>query len=331
MRILITDDDPDFRDLAVREIRREFPDAVIAEVGTPVGLDAALGQEPRPGLLVSDLDLKWTDGFAVLGAVRAVNPICPAVMFTGTGNEELAVRAIKAGFDDYLVKSPKQLRRLAAAARAAVTRAETRRNLEESRDLLTQELYHRLHNNLQLVIGLITFTARNLADPGARGQLEDLARRVQSLSLLQEQLYRGGDFQRVDIGGFLRRLVDDLLALDGRQVRASLDLAEEVLPVDTAVPLGLIANEVLTNAIKHAFPAGPPGRVGVSLRRLDQGDLVLEVRDDGVGMPAEASEAPGLGIRLVRRLAQQLGADLRIGPMEDGGTQCLVRIARPAG
>jgi two-component sensor histidine kinase len=331
MRILITDDDPDFRDLAVREMRREFPDAAITEVGTPAALDSALREEPRPGLLVSDLDLKWTDGFAVLAAVRAVNPTCPAVMFTGTGNEELAVRAIKGGFDDYLVKSPKQLRRLAAAARAAVTRAETRRGLEESRDLLMQELYHRLHNNLQLVIGLITFTARNLADPGARGQLEDLARRVQSLSLLQEQLYRGADFQRVDIGGFLRRLVEDLLALDGRQIGASLDLAEEVLPVDTAVPLGLIANEFLTNAIKYAFPGGPPGRITVSLRRLDQGELVLRVEDDGVGMPAAASEAPALGLRLVRRLAQQLGAELRVGPMEGGGTRCLVRVARPGG
>ncbi|MBP0447382.1 response regulator [Roseomonas sp. SSH11] len=330
MRILITDDDPDFRDLALREVRREFPDAVIAEIGTPAALEAALRQEPRPGLLVSDLDLKWTDGFEVLAAVRAVNPICPAVMFTGTGNEELAVRAIKAGFDDYLVKSPKQLRRLAAAARAAVTRAETRRSLEESRDLLTQELYHRLHNNLQLVIGLISFTARSLADRGARSQLEDLARRVQSLSMLQEQLYRDGAFEKVRIGDFLRGLVDDILALDGRPIRASLDLADEVLPVDTAVPLGLIANEFLTNAIKYAFPDGAAGWISVSLRRLDQGGVILEVNDDGVGLPEAVSDAPGLGIRLVRRLAQQLGAELRISPRDGGGTQCMVRVLRPA-
>src|SRR3954471_11944 len=105
MRILIVDDDPDFRSLAVRAMRREFAGAEVVEAGDRASLDRALVAQPLPELLVSDLNLNWIDGFGVIEAVRAVSPDCVAIMFTGTGNEEVAVRAIKAGFDDYVVKS----------------------------------------------------------------------------------------------------------------------------------------------------------------------------------------------------------------------------------
>src|SRR5690242_18339070 len=105
MRVVIADDDPDFRKLAIRALRREFEPAEYVEVADAEALDQALGAGQKPGLLVSDFSLNWTDGFDVLRAVRQTAPGCPAIMFTGTGNEEIAVRAIKAGFDDYVVKS----------------------------------------------------------------------------------------------------------------------------------------------------------------------------------------------------------------------------------
>src|SRR5690242_287562 len=137
MRIVVADDDPDFRTLAIRALRREFEGAEYIEVSDQASLDEALRPGRAPDLLISDFNLAWTDGFDVLRAVRTVAPLCPAIMFTGTGNEEVAVRAIKAGFDDYVVKSSKQLRHLAAAARMAVARGDARRSLEENRDLLT--------------------------------------------------------------------------------------------------------------------------------------------------------------------------------------------------
>ncbi|WP_043361878.1 sensor histidine kinase [Belnapia sp. F-4-1] len=303
MRILIADDDPDFRGLASRAMRREFDGSTITEIGDRAGLDAALATAPGPQLLISDFSLNWIDGFAVFEEVRAAWPGCVAIMFTGTGDEEVAVRAIKAGFDDYVVKSPRQLRRLAAAARAALTRAETRRGLEENRDLLTQELYHRLHNNLQLVVGLIAFTARSIEEPVARRRLDDLGRRVQSLSLLQERLYRGGDFRRVDFAAFLRQLVEDLVALDGRGIATHLDLQPVMLPVDLAVPLALIANELLTNALKHAVGGMKPLAVIVRFRTEADGAQALEVDDNGSGPPSPQA-GTGLGARLVQRLAQ---------------------------
>ncbi|MBL6456249.1 response regulator [Belnapia sp. T6] len=320
MRILIADDDPDFRGLASRALRREFVDCTITEIGDRAGLETALA-EPPPDLLVSDLNLNWIDGFGILAAVQTRAPRCPAIMFTGTGNEEVAVRAIKEGFDDYVVKSPKQLRRLAAAARAAVTRAETRRHLEENRDLLTQELYHRLHNNLQLVVGLIAFTAREIGDPEARWKLETLGRRVQSLSLLQESLYRGGDFRRVEFHLFLRRMAEDLLGLEGQRVEARLELMPVVLPVDLAVPLALIANEWITAGLLHA---APPPRIAVVLHETE-GLITLEVTAGG----GAAADGGGLGTRLVDRLARQIGGVVEAKPESDKKT-CRIIVRAPS-
>jgi two-component sensor histidine kinase len=328
MRILIADDDPDFRALASRAMRREFESCTITEIGDRAGLDAALAAPLGAELLISDLSLNWTDGFAIFALVRAAWPGCVAIMFTGTGDEEVAVRAIKVGFDDYVVKSPKQLRRLSAAARAALTRAEARRGLEENRDLLTQELYHRLHNNLQLVVGLIAFTARSIDEPVARQRLEDLGRRVQSLSLLQERLYRGGDFRRVDFPAFLHQLTDDLVALDGRSIPTQLALEPRMLPVDMAVPLALIANELITNALKHAVAGAEPLALRVSFWTEADGSPVLEVADNGTGqqMPEAGT---GLGARLVQRLAQQIGGVVEIMPREGGGRLCRITVRSP--
>jgi two-component sensor histidine kinase len=329
MRILIADDDPDIRALAVRVLRQEFGDEVaIGEIADRATLDRALAAGPRPDLLVSDYSLGWADGFTILTAVRAAHPDCPAVMFTGTGNEELAVRALKAGFDDYVVKSERQLRRLAAACRAAVSRAAERSAHEETRDLLTRELYHRLHNNLQLVIGLMAFTARAVADPDARAKIEDLSRRVRSLALLQEQLYRGQDWRSLDFRAFLARLVDDLVALDARSIAVSVHAEEVRLSVDVAVPLSLIANELVTNALRHAFADRAEGRLAVTLGTGDRGEILLEITDDGVGpgaaMAGEAS--PGMGMGLVQRLARQIGAEVTLGPADGRGTRCRVTL-----
>ncbi|MBY0338719.1 MAG: response regulator [Acetobacteraceae bacterium] len=329
MRILVADDDPDFRHLAVRQVRREFPDDEIVEVGDRAGLDRVLGERPPPGLLVSDYSLNWADGFEILAAVRTLVPDCPAVMFTGTGNEDVAVRAIKSGFDDYVVKSVKQLRRLATACRTAVTRTEARRRLQQHGDLLTHELYHRLHNNLQLVISLISLTARAVADEDAKRKLRDLGQRVGSLSLLQERLYRGGNFAEVDFAAYLRELAGDLAGLNGRGIAVAVTAEDGLLPVDVAVPLGLVANELVTNALKHAFPGKRAGRIAVRLKRRDDRGIVLEVLDDGVGVPESGVGEPGAGMGLVRRLVAQVGGALEMRRREGGGTACRVTVPGP--
>ena len=325
MRILFVDDDPDTRALAIRAVAQEFPDADIREAADLASLDLAL-QDQAPDILVTDFDLRWSDGFAVFEHVKAANPLCCVVMFTGTGNEELAVRAIKQGFDDYVVKGSKQLRRLATAVRTAYDRRRELRELGENRELLLKELYHRLHNNLQIVISLLRMTEKAVENPSDREQLADLGRRIQALSALQEEFYRSEDFRRVDFGGFLERLAGSLVGLTGGRVRLASRLDTVELPVDLAVPFGLIANEIITNALKHAFPHDRTGCLSMTLEtRTDR--AILTIADDGAGYPADPdlSAAPGLGMRLVRRLAEQIGGEVSFERMEAGAT-CRISV-----
>lgn len=313
MRILFVDDDPDTRALARRSVTQEFPDAQAVEAIDRSGLAAALAAGPLH-ILVSDYDLGWIDGFEVFAMTREAHHGCIAVMFTGTGNEELAVRAMKAGFDDYVVKAPGQLKRLAASVRVAWDRHAERTLLRENRELIRQELYHRLHNNLQLVISLMALTLRGVTDAAARREVRNLMRRIQSLSLLQERFYRSDDLRRIDIAGFIAGLAEER-----REATPGLDVKLRVepldVPVDRAVPLGLIANEMI---MLYAFRADTPadGALSVSLR-LDgaRAELAVEAR----GLDAPLTQA-GLGLDLIKRLASQLDAEVAHNASADGVT-----------
>jgi PAS domain S-box-containing protein len=445
MRVLILDDDPDTRALVARVLKQEFGDLELVEIIDEAAFEAAL-QFRAPDLVVTDYDLRWTDGLSVFRTARAAFPDCPVIMFTGTGNEEVAVEAMKAGLDDYIVKSQKQLRRLGPSARAAVDRASQRRalNLAEARyrdlfrsvpvglyrcepdgtfaaanpallemlgfenerqltganfqqmiapaemggrtlplndsaqqeepwtaevrilrrdgrelwamnsvhvvsdqtgpvrayegaltdvtaqrtlleekSLLLEELYHRVHNNLQIIISLLSSAARQIEDPVAREHFADVSQRVQSLALVQERLYRAGNLKRIAFHGYLEDLARGIIGTDQR-VTLALDLAELELSIDQAAPLGLIANELILNALKHAFAAGSRGVIRVSLRVESDGRAILEIENNGVGPGGSSAEA---GLRLVRRLATQLGAEVVSSAGQDGGTRATVRFA----
>jgi two-component sensor histidine kinase len=323
MNLIVVDDDPDTRALVVRALAQEFPHSAIREASDMAGLDRILA-EARPDLLVTDFDLRWTDGLAIFDRVKAADPDCCTIMFTGTGNEELAVRAMKQGFDDYIVKEARQLKRLAASARVAYERRRDRRGLEENRNLVLKELYHRLHNNLQIVISLIHMTARAMPDAASRGQIADLSRRIQALSALQEQFFRSPDFRRVDFGAFLEELGAGLVGISGGRVALETAIDNLVVPVDTAVPLALIANEILTNALTHGFPKERRGSLDLRLER-DGGRVVLTIANDGVTFdPAPASD--GFGMSLVRRLASQIDATV---DLTGQGGASVFRITMP--
>ena len=123
LHILLIDDNPDDRILVIRELRREFPDLQVEQIIEAKGFAQAL-EAGDFDLVITDYQLRWMDGLAVLRAVKTRWPDCPVIMFTATGSEEIAVEAMKAGLDDYVLKSPKHFIRLPAAVRSALKRAE---------------------------------------------------------------------------------------------------------------------------------------------------------------------------------------------------------------
>ncbi|NDY42115.1 PAS domain S-box protein [Dissulfurirhabdus thermomarina] len=141
-RILLVDDDPDDRELVTRELRKEFPGVEVRQASDPGALDAGIAAGDLD-LVITDYQLHWTTGLDVLRSVRRRLPDVPVLMFTGTGNEEVAVAAMKAGLDDYILKSPKHFVRLAAAARSALDKAaakQARRRAERRYQALFQNL-----------------------------------------------------------------------------------------------------------------------------------------------------------------------------------------------
>jgi two-component sensor histidine kinase len=167
----------------------------------------------------------------------------------------------------------------------------------------------------------------------ARGKLDDLGRRVQSLSLLQEKLYRGGDFGRVDLDAFLRQQAAELVARNGRGIVADVVVEAPPLGVDRAVPLGLIASELITLILAQLNVNFGAGHLRVGLRCGTDEMCLLEVEGhDGAGSPRAGGasvSADELGMRLVQRLAGQIGARVEAGQSEHAGASWQVRMNRP--
>lgn len=141
LTILLVDDNPDDRELARHALRKEFPDWRFQDISDAAMLDRALANGGF-GLVVTDYELQWTSGLEVLRAVKANAPDCPVVMFTASGDEEVAVEAMKSGLDDYIIKKAGHLPRLAAAARVAVANAKIRRRAAELERRLQDLLAH---------------------------------------------------------------------------------------------------------------------------------------------------------------------------------------------
>jgi PAS domain S-box-containing protein len=136
LSVILIDDNPDDRALVMRELRREFPNIQIDQISDAKGFERVLASAP-PDLVITDYQLLWADGLAVLRKIKSLWPDCPVVMFTGTGSEEVAVEAMKAGLDDYVLKSPKHYARLPSAAKLAVKMSRQRHELKDAESRYT--------------------------------------------------------------------------------------------------------------------------------------------------------------------------------------------------
>lgn len=191
------------------------------------------------------------------------------------------------------------------------------RNAVRQKDVLLREVLHRVYNNLQQVEALLNLQGRRFDDLEVRQAFKDVGERLRSLALLQRKLYQGNDYRHVDFAAYLADLATTVAAAARRpEIDIVVDAEPVAVEVDKAIPLGLIANELLTNSVKHAFVDGG-GRVDVVLRREGPDKLRLQVWDNGVGAdPKLLAQGSGLGARLIPNLARQLSAEITV---EDAG------------
>jgi PAS domain S-box-containing protein len=183
-----------------------------------------------------------------------------------------------------------------------------RRSLSE-KEILLREVHHRTKNNMAVIISMLRLQAREMGDDGLKAAYAVTIDRILAMSSVHDQLYVTGDLARVDLKGYLESLANRLIAgylLPGDRGRLVLETESIHVTLDTAINCGLIVNELVTNALKHAYPADGRGEIRIRLKRGPDGGISLGVSDEGVGMPPGFDPARDghLGLRLVRSLAE---------------------------
>jgi len=203
-------------------------------------------------------------------------------------------------------------------------------NLLFEKELLFKEVNHRVKNNLQIIMSLLQSQSGYLQNENAQKAIMESQNRVQSIALIHNQLFQTDKVAEIDLASYVAQLVQSLdfsMNTDDQKVKIDSDVDKIILDVSQAVPVGIILNEAVTNALKYAFPDNRPGVISVSVKQ--EGDFIaLKVRDNGVGLPSNfsLSEMDSLGISLIKGLARQVKGTFAIE--NDSGVTILVTFPR---
>ncbi|MEO5892610.1 MAG: tetratricopeptide repeat protein [Ferruginibacter sp.] len=184
--------------------------------------------------------------------------------------------------------------------------------LVRDKEMLIREVHHRVKNNLEVVSSLLALQSDQLDDPNTKEAMQEGQNRVHSIGIVHQKLYQGNDLGAIEMKDYFINLSESILDSFGADQRVQVECAMDALDIDidTAVPLGLIVNELLTNTLKYAFPNGRNGKVQIKLERRKDGILRLQVSDNGVGKSG-LTKGTGFGGQLIALLTRQLSGSMR--------------------
>lgn len=339
-RILYIDDDAGLRRLVEKQLGRRGHEVTTASSGAE-GLE--LAAEGGFDLIAVDHYMPDLDGLETLAALKKQSGCPPVIYVTGSEESRVAVAALKAGASEYVVKSAGEdfvdLLERAFAHALATDRLKAEKSaadtaLRESNDrlqILLREVNHRVANSLQIVSTMVGMQGRLLSDEAARDALQDTQRRVDAIAKVHRNLYTSDDVHSVAMDEYLAALIAELEETwSTPSAPREIKLQSEALRLhaDKAVSLGVIVNELVTNACKYAYPPDGPGTIRVDFSREGEGHFQLRVEDDGCGMSAhEAPRGTGLGNRLVTAMARSLGSEVVYDHSRQGGVKASLRAA----
>jgi two-component sensor histidine kinase len=179
------------------------------------------------------------------------------------------------------------------------------------KETLLREIHHRVKNNLQIISSLLNIQSEHIQDENVLSSIQEGQSRVQAMSLIHQNLYQSEHLSNVDIQNYLQQLVaylSDMFAGQSKDIKVTVDAPDINFDIDTAIPLGLIINELVSNAYKYAFDKHGKGHINISIKPKAGDDYELEIRDDGKGLPTDTNPEKGssLGLKLVKILSRQL-------------------------
>lgn len=319
IRVLYIDDDAGLGRLLQRALSPKGFDIVSVQTGSEALRRLA---SERFDVVALDHDLGSETGLDLIGPIQNTPASPPIVYVTGSDDIRVAVAALKAGAADYVWKDVQGHYRelLQEAIAAAMERAklqhereEAHRLMREARDraeMLLAEVNHRVANSLALVAALAQLQANAVEDEAARTALQKMRARIVAIGGLHRRLYTGEDVRNVELKSYLESLIEELAgAIEGgagHRIRFTCP-SDVSIATDKAISLGVIATELITNAVKYAYPKNRAGEIRVSLEPFGASEFQLAVEDDGVGLSREGpSQGTGVGTRIIRAMASNL-------------------------
>ncbi len=353
MKVLMVDDSAADRKLyrMLLEDHIRAPDALEFLEAPDASTGLSLCTIAAPDCVLLDYKLPDMTGLEFLarltGDASAEVPPLAVVMLTGLVSEKVASDALGAGAQDYLTKDHLTGEGLSMVVEKATQKVKLLRTLKEERDrlarllaekdVLLHEVHHRVKNNLQVIVSLLRLQSAAFPDPRLSKALLESQNRVESMAQIHEQLYQTKDAREVDLAEQVSQLAANLFHCYGID-KAHIGLRTEIdrlrLPVDRAIPAGLILNELISNALKHAFPNGRAGTIMIQAKAasVPEGQrVILEVRDDGAGLAAalDTEHTKSLGLRIVKILTRQLNGAFEVIPAAAGFPGAAFRVTFP--
>lgn len=305
--------------------------------------ETGLARLEQGGISVIILDhyLKGTTGLTFLQAIHDRGIEVPVVYVTGSSEATVAIEALKAGAEDYVIKTVGEdfWALLVSAIKQALENAELRAakrraeqeilEAKERAEILLAEVNHRVANSLALVAALIRMQASSSPEASVKAALSETQARISAIAGMHRSLYTSDDVRIVEMDRYLSTLVSELAdSLEkGRRKSMIVSRLDRVsLASDRAVSVGMIVTELLTNAIKYAYPNETDGEIRVILERQNGDTAVLAVEDDGIGFSdTDNLSGTGLGSRIVASMAKTVGGGINYVP-RDRGTRAEVQI-----
>lgn len=318
LHVLYVDDDPALARLASRVLGRHGMEVVHA-ASVASGLD--LFQNGQFDVVVLDHYFQAATGMEFLAAIETVPARVPVLYVTGSNEAQIAIDALKAGAADYVIKNVGDdfFPLLLAAINQALENHRLRQTKEEAdrllikakehAEMMVKEMNHRIANSLSLVSAMIRLQINTLKSQEAETALLETQSRISAIAGVHRSLYNTANVGLVSLNSYLTSIISDLFqAVPGSSsITVETSLCEVDLNADHAVALGVIVTELLTNALKYAYP-DQEGTVRINLSAQD-GRFILVVEDDGVGVkPDSAPRGTGLGTKLIMAMAQNIGA-----------------------
>ena len=323
LKVLILEDVQYDAELMEYEMRREGIKFLSKRVETEKDFIRELN-ELKPDVILADHSLPHFDGLSALEITKNRSSHTPFIFVSGKIGNEFAVDMLKNGAKDYVFKN--NLTKLVPAIKRVITERDELEELKNSRnqlqealeekEMLLKEIHHRVKNNLMIISNLLELQSYYIKDKADLNVFRDSKTRADSMALIHEKLYQSTDLKGINFREYIHSLAFDIfdtynIAPD--RIKLVINVENIILDVNTAIPLGLIINELLTNSLKYAFPDDKKGIITIIFSKTDN-IFTLIIKDNGIGLKhgIDFRNTDSLGLEIVNNLTRQIDGNVEL-------------------